>query len=425
MGSLLARLPKGARLTDESWQARHRIIIFMLWAHVPAMILLGLLGSRPIWETLLIAAGISALAAGGMLASTRNTKASLTGVGLISCTFAAIELSGGQMVAHIHLYAILIFVALYQQWAPLLWAVVIVVVHHGTLGLIDPERVFGMPDMHMFGGLRQVLVHAEFALLEIIGILVFWHFAEESERHSEDLRVAAEEQQRDAARADLEHRERQAEVERVRTAEVTGRAAKLSVDAQAIGDEAHAAIAAVAAVDAELTSLSTAVRDISSRSTQAATSASESKDTALRAAEKVRVLEGSVGEIAEVNALIAQLAAQTNLLALNATIEAARAGEAGRGFGVVANEVKELAQQTARSVDRVNAVIDAIVAQTTDVASTFESTTTSVAEIHDLQTDIAASVEEQAAVLSEVTRQLSTATGSARQVLAGLDKLTA
>jgi methyl-accepting chemotaxis protein len=68
-------------------------------------------------------------------------------------------------------------------------------------------------------------------------------------------------------------------------------------------------------------------------------------------------------------------------------------------------------------------VIEAIVAQTGEVAATFESTTGAVSEIHNLQIDIAASVEEQAAVLGEVTRQLSTATEAAQQVITGLDRL--
>jgi methyl-accepting chemotaxis protein len=91
---------------------------------------------------------------------------------------------------------------------------------------------------------------------------------------------------------------------------------------------------------------------------------------------------------------------------------------------VVANEVKQLAQQTAESVDRVNAVIQAIVAQTGDVATTFDSTTDAVADIHAIQTDIAASMQEQSAVLAEVTRELATATAAAGMVLTGLEKLT-
>ncbi|MFI7546737.1 methyl-accepting chemotaxis protein [Actinoplanes sp. NPDC049599] len=424
MATLADRLPRGARLSEESWAARHRIVTRLLWLHVPALVLLGLLGPMPAWEAAAVPAGIVVLAVAAAVLPAPRARASAASIGLIACTFAAIELSGGEMAMHIHLYAVLIFVALYQQWTPLLWAVVIVVLHHGSLGLLHPHRVFGMP-MSMLEGLGQVVLHAGLAALEVIGIIVFWHFAEQAEREGEALAEAAEAQRLATVRAEQESAARAADADRVRSAEVSARAERLSADALAIGEQARAAITAVAAVDTELAGLAGAVRDISTRSQEAAGSASAGKDTALTAAAKVRALEASVGEIAEVNALIAQLAGQTNLLSLNATIEAARAGEAGRGFGVVANEVKQLAQQTAESVDRVNGVIQAIVAQTGDVATTFDSTTSAVGDIHAIQVDIAASVEEQAVVLAEVTRQLAAATVAAGQVLVGLEQLTA
>jgi methyl-accepting chemotaxis protein len=424
MATLASRLPRGARLSPESWAARHRIVTVLLWLHVPALVLLGLLGPMPAWEAAVVPAAIAALAVAAAVLPPPRARASAASIGLIACTFAAIELSGGEMAMHIHLYAVLIFVALYQQWTPLLWAVVIVVLHHGTLGLLYPERVFGMPDMSVLDGLAQVALHAGFAALEVTGIIVFWHFAEQAEREGEALAEAAEAQRLATVRAEQQAAQLAAEAERVRSAEVAARAEQVSTDAVAIGHQARTAIDAVAAVDTELAGLTGAVRDIAARSQDAAGSASAGKDTALTAAAKVRALESSVGEIAEVNALIAQLAGQTNLLSLNATIEAARAGEAGRGFGVVANEVKQLAQQTAESVDRVSGVIKAIVAQTGDVATTFDSTTAAVADIHSIQTDIAASVEQQAAVLSEVTRQLAAATVAAQQVLTGLERLT-
>ncbi|MEV0899648.1 methyl-accepting chemotaxis protein [Actinoplanes sp. NPDC049802] len=418
-------LPHGARLSEVSWRARHRIVSRLLWLHVPVFLVVGLLGPRPLWETVLLAAGVGVWAGLAPLAGSAKAQSSHISVGLIACTFVAIELTGGHMSTHIHLYAVLIFVALYQQWAPLVSAIVVVVLHHGVLGLVSPERVFGEHHMGVVAALGMVALHAGFVTLEVVGIVVFWHFAEQAERENEILARNAEEARREVERAERENRERAADELRHRSEESAEKARRIAVEVAGISAEAHAAISAVAAVDRELAALTASVRDIAERSARAAGTASTGKDAAASAGAKVRQLERSVGEIADVNAIIASLAEQTNLLALNATIEAARAGELGKGFAVVAGEVKDLARETATSVERVNQVITTIVAETGDVAHTFASTTGAVDDIHELQLNIASSVEEQAAVLAEVTTQLSTATAAADQVLAGLQTLSA
>ncbi|GAA0451892.1 hypothetical protein GCM10009531_49460 [Actinoplanes capillaceus] len=418
-------MPRGGHLSEASWQARHRIVRGLLWLHVPFFLVIGVLGPQPVWEAVLLTAAVGAWAAATPLWRSHKAQASHVSVGLISCTFVAIELTGGEMSTHIHLYAVLIFVALYQQWAPLVWAIAVVVVHHAVLGLVAPERVFGDHHMGVGAAIGMVAVHAGLLTLEVAGILVFWHFAEEAERENEELAKEAEQARHEVERTERESRERAAEELHTRSEKAAGNARRIAADVAAISGEATAAISAVAAVDRELAALTAAVRDIAERSAQAAGTASTGKDAAESAGQKVRQLERSVGEIADVNAIIASLAEQTNLLALNATIEAARAGELGKGFAVVAGEVKDLARETATSVERVNQVITAIVAETGDVAHTFASTAGAVDGIHELQLNIASSVEEQAAVLAEVTTQLSTATAAAGQVLAGLETLTA
>src|SRR4051812_27902042 len=109
----VAGLPRGAHLTEASWHARHRIVLGLLWLHVPVFLLLGVLGPRPLAEGILLPIGVGLIAAATWLMPSIGAKSTLTAVGLIVCTFVAIELSGGAMAAHIHLYAVLIFVALY------------------------------------------------------------------------------------------------------------------------------------------------------------------------------------------------------------------------------------------------------------------------------------------------------------------------
>jgi methyl-accepting chemotaxis protein len=423
VSSLISRLPKGARLSDESWAARHRTIVTLLWLHVPALAVIGLLGPRPWWESVAIPLAIAAFAAGGAVGGSRQRRADLTSLGLIGCTFAQIELTGGRIDSHLHLYAILIFVALYQQWGPLVWAVGVIVVHHGILGIVNPERVFGMP-MGSGEAILMVAIHAGSALLEVAGILFFWHYAEQVELEALEQARAAELANRERDTVEQVAKEREATAERERATEATAQTERISRHAAEVAADARQAIEAVAAVDAELVNLSTAVRDIAQRSHHAAGIASSGQQVAGDATKRMHDLQHSVTEIAEVNALIAQLAGQTNLLSLNATIEAARAGEMGKGFAVVASEVKQLANETTSSSDKVNNVIAAVTGQTEAAANGFASTVSAVVEINEVQIAIAASVEEQASVLHEITRQLSTASNAAREVLAGLDRLT-
>jgi methyl-accepting chemotaxis protein len=118
--------------------------------------------------------------------------------------------------------------------------------------------------------------------------------------------------------------------------------------------------------------------------------------------EKLRDLQRSSAEIGDFLRLITGVAEQTKMLALNATIEAARAGEAGKGFAVVADEVKQLAGTTSASIGDIEARIEAIQRAASEGFDALTRIEELVQNISESQSTVAAAIEEQSAVTSEL-----------------------
>jgi methyl-accepting chemotaxis protein len=121
--------------------------------------------------------------------------------------------------------------------------------------------------------------------------------------------------------------------------------------------------------------------------------------------EEIAQLEGAAREIGSVVGMIAGIASQTNLLALNATIEAARAGEAGRGFSVVAAEVKSLAGQTANATRDITAQVGAIQDAAARSAEQLGRIVGIIAQVEEISAAAAAATSEQASATAAIADQ--------------------
>ncbi|WP_323762386.1 methyl-accepting chemotaxis protein [Maricaulis sp.] len=137
----------------------------------------------------------------------------------------------------------------------------------------------------------------------------------------------------------------------------------------------------------------------------------------------VQRLDDAAKSIDNIVSLINDIAEQTNLLALNATIEAARAGEAGKGFAVVASEVKALASQTGAATQNISEHISGIQGATAKAVEAMSSIGGTIHEMSEIATAIAAAMEEQRAAAGEITRSAQEAADGTSQVFTNIQEV--
>lgn len=195
---------------------------------------------------------------------------------------------------------------------------------------------------------------------------------------------------------------------------------ELSGKVASASEEASANVQSVAAATEEL---SASVHEIgrqvqeSSRIAAAAVSQAEATDA------RINKLSRAAQEIGDVVKLITAIAEQTNLLALNATIEAARAGEAGRGFAVVASEVKSLASQTARATDEISSHIAGMQEATQESVSAIKEIGGTIGQISKIAGNIAAAIEQQSTATTEIARNVQSAASGTFEIAESISEV--
>jgi len=199
-----------------------------------------------------------------------------------------------------------------------------------------------------------------------------------------------------------------------KTAEVTQ---ELSGTVAAASEQASANVQSVASATEEMTS---SVNEISRQVQESAKISGEAVKQARDTDARINALSQAAGRIGDVVKLITAIAEQTNLLALNATIEAARAGEAGRGFAVVASEVKQLASQTAKATDEISTQIAGMQTATQESVAAIKEIGGTIARISEIASTIAAAVEEQGAATQEIARNVGEAAKGTAQVASNI-----
>jgi diguanylate cyclase len=168
-----AVLPRGGGLYDEVFERRHAGLLAVLAAHVPGIVLFGLIRHVG-WEKALLAAiPVAAFGLAARYPTQRQVQACLCAAGLVAASSVLVYLADGQTEMHFHFFVVVAFLTLYQDWAPFGMALVLVVAQHGIVGVAYPHSTY---DHHSawHNPWLWALIHGIFVLMASVANVVAW-----------------------------------------------------------------------------------------------------------------------------------------------------------------------------------------------------------------------------------------------------------
>ena len=425
-------------------------------AHVPMLaVICDLLGRDVVGNTL--ACSALAVIPLGLLYAGRpiTTVAFGIAVALVGQTSLLVLAFSGhpwQVEMHFYYFAVLAMLSGFCDWRVLALGAGLVSLHHVGLNFILPDAIYPDGSNALRVAVHAVIVLMEVAILMFIGQAIRTAFSTAAKAR-QDAEAAAVQLERISGQRqeDLTATNKRADLmgqllenfkaEMASSINILDAAAsELSQSADTLGTaagrtktELATASSASEETTAKVTTVAEAGRElaktISEISTTVAQSSRLTSDTvslANTANATLTELTSAASEIGDMTGLISRIAAQTNLLALNATIEAARAGAAGRGFAIVAQEVKALAAETARATEDIAKKTAGIQSTTKRSAGAIGAILGMIRELELLSARIAGAIEQQASATRDIAQNVEAAAvgvGSVSASIGGIETM--
>jgi diguanylate cyclase (GGDEF)-like protein/PAS domain S-box-containing protein len=191
-------LPKGHTLPEQAWNSRHRGIVTLLWLHVAALPIIGVLRGQPLSHALLEPGAVGLLALGaGLRRLGRDARAGMATVGLVMTSAVLVHFFDGLIEMHFHFFVMVVIVSLYQSWVPFLLALGFVLLQHGIVAPVHPDA----HDHAANQPWTWAMVHAGFILAQSIACLVCWRVSENALNGEREAREATEAAHQELAEA--------------------------------------------------------------------------------------------------------------------------------------------------------------------------------------------------------------------------------